>query len=297
VRQHPGNAAARSGNPAHREANASRSPFTSGAGGNQPYPKLPLPEGLRAEDRELWPKLLREEQEEALDNLKRHPGKPLAWLKLRPGSGSHWSYYPWRTEAESSSARLADDVVRGDRTIESYLRLLELLELSKPFAHPNVLTKDREGRWQLMDPNQVPLPAMTPERAALPEGSPERIYWPYKSKAEHYAMLRAEMVLRGHLSLDQYKSLNAWASRHMNEKYPDPLENLVGNISAKRDGEVREGEAPGEPPRNGVGSLWPEKTLDQGTASSAKDSRPPGEPERSASPRQGGQEQSCSARR
>jgi len=36
-------------------------------------------------------------------------------------------------------------------------------------------------------------------------------------------MMRAEMVLRGHLSRDQYESLNAWASWYMNEKYPDPL--------------------------------------------------------------------------
>src|SRR5262245_9662511 len=36
-------------------------------------------------------------------------------------------------------------------------------------------------------------------------------------------MMRAEMVLRGHLSREQYEGLNAWASWYMGEEYPDPL--------------------------------------------------------------------------
>jgi len=197
-----------------------------------PFEKLPLPEGLREADRPLWPKLLREEQEQALDNLTRWPGAPLEWLKLKPGDGPIWSYYPWRTEAEYNSALLADLVLRGQYTIEEYLQQLEILELSKPFAHPNLLRKDHDGDWQMIDPQAVPLPVTPPDRAVFPAGSPERVYWPYKSRAEHYAMLRAEMVLRGHLSLDQYDSLNAWASWYMNEKYPDPLENVVRTIIA-----------------------------------------------------------------
>jgi hypothetical protein len=202
-------------------------------GSDTPFAKLPLPAGLRKEDEPLWPKLLREEQEEALEQLQRWPGAPLEWLKIKPGSGPHYTYYPWRTEAEHNSALLASMVVSGDYTIEKYLQELELLELSKPFAHPNVLRKDCHGQWRMMHPKQVPLPALTPERAALPEESPERLYWPYKSRAEHYAMQRAEMVLRGHLSREQYDRLNAWASWTMNEPYPDPLANLERNISAE----------------------------------------------------------------
>jgi len=182
--------------------------------------KLPPPECLSEADRAAWPNLTREEQELAAGRLQYCPKITLDHARVAPGQ---YSYYPWRTEAESNSANVARDVVAGDRTIEGYFVHLEHLELSKPFAHPNVLTKDREGRWQLLDPKQVPLPVMPPERAALPAGSPEHVYWPNKSKAEHYAMMRAEMVLRGHLSRDQYESLNAWASRYMNEKYPDPL--------------------------------------------------------------------------
>jgi hypothetical protein len=212
--------------------------------------KLAPPECLSPEDRERWPKLMREEQELAAGRLELYPKITLD--HARAPAGPLWSYYPWRTEAESSSAMLASLVVEGEFTIEDYLSTLELTELSKPFAHPNVLTKDRSGRWQLLDPKQVPLPVLSPERAALPEGSPERVYWPYQSKAEHFAMMRAEMVLRGHLSRDQYESLNAWASWYMNEKYPDPLARIDGNISAGasresavvREGEViREGEA------------------------------------------------------
>jgi hypothetical protein len=207
-------------------------------------PTISPPECLRPEDRERWPKLMREEQELAAGRLELYPKITLD--HARAPAGPLWSYYPWRTEAESSSAMLASLVVEGEFTIEDYLSTLELTELSKPFAHPNVLTKDRSGRWQLLDPKQVPLPVLSPERAALPEGSPERVYWPYQSKAEHFAMMRAEMVLRGHLSRDQYESLNAWASWYMNEKYPDPLARIDGNISAgaSREGEaIREGEA------------------------------------------------------
>jgi hypothetical protein len=215
--EHPGGVAGRKGRPPYREADTSRSPLSP-------------PECLSPEDREQWPQLMREEQELAAGRLKQYPEITLD--HARAPEGPLWGYYPWRTEAEYNAALLASNVIYGYMDIEEYLRRLEHLELSKPFAHPNLLTKDKEGRWQLLDPKQVPLPVLPPERAALPEGSPERVYWPYQSKAEHYAMMRAEMVLRGHLSREQHESLNAWASWYMNEKYPDPLARIDGNISA-----------------------------------------------------------------
>jgi len=224
--------------------------FDSGQGfDGAPLEKLPLPEGLREEDQPYWPKLMRDEQELALVRLKLYPGISLHHASVPPGP--LWSYFPWRTEAEHNASLQAARVVSGDLTIEEYWQRLEILELSKPFAHPNLLTKDRQGRWQLLDPRQVPLPVMTDERAAWPAESPERIYWPYQSRAEHYAMLRAEMVLKGHLSPDQYDRLNAWASWTMNEKYPDPLEKVVKNIIAPREGAPREGKAPAELSREG----------------------------------------------
>src|SRR4029450_9795362 len=126
----------------------------------------------------------------------------------------------------------ASVLVEGIVVLGVNIRRLEHTELSKPLAHPNVLTKDRVGRWTYREPAQLPLPVMPAERAALPEESPERIYWPYRSKAEHYAMMRAEMVLRGHLSREQYESLNAWASWYMGEQYPDPLARIERNLSA-----------------------------------------------------------------
>jgi hypothetical protein len=221
VREHPDSVAGRKGRPPHREADASRSP-------------IPPPECLTPEDRERWPQLMREEQELAAGRLEYYPNIPLD--RARVPEGPLWSYYPWRTEAESSSATLAGQVVDGTSTIEGYFRNLQHLEVSKPLGYPNVLTKDREGRWQLLDPQQVPLPVMPPERAALPERSPEQVYWPYKSKAEHYAMMLAEMVLRGHLSRDQYEGLSAWASWYTNEKYPDPLARIDRVINAEEAG-------------------------------------------------------------
>ena len=196
--------------------------------------KLPLPECLQETDRDEWNKLPREVQELATTRLQIWPDLTLHNASVP--EGERWSYYPWRTEAEYASALLAGMVIKGHYTIEEYFQHLEHTELSKPLAHPNVLTKDREGRWTYIYPDQVPLPVMPPERAALPEESPERIYWPYKSKAEHYAMMRAEMVLRGHLSREQYESLNAWASWFMGEQYPDPLAKLEQNISAEGEG-------------------------------------------------------------
>ena len=205
VRQLPGSAAARTRVGSHREAHTSRSP-----GSDTSRSAIPLPAGLRKEDEPLWPKLMREEQELAAQRLGLYPQIPLDRARVPPGP--LWSYYPWRTEAEHNVALLASLVVIGQYSIEEFFQHLEVLELSKPFAHPNLLTKDHAGRWKLCDPKQIPLPVMPAERAALPEESPERIYWPNQSKAEHYALMRAEMVLRGHLSRDQYDSLNAWAS-------------------------------------------------------------------------------------
>ena len=193
--------------------------------------KLPMPECLKETDRDEWNKLPREVQELATTRLQIWPDLTLHNASVP--EGERWSYYPWRTEAEYASALLAGMVIKGLYTIEEYFQHLEHTELSKPLAHPNVLTKDREGRWTYIYPDQVPLPVMPAERAALPEESPERIYWPYKSKAEHYAMMRAEMVLRGHLSREQYESLNAWASWFMGEQYPDPLAKVEQNISAE----------------------------------------------------------------
>ncbi len=207
--------------------------------------KLPPPECLSEADRAEWPKLMREEQELAVKRLKIWP--KISLHQARVPAGAEWAYYPWRTEAEFNVAKLAGMVVKGLYTIEDYFRHLEILELSKPFAHPNLLTKDREGKWQLLYPRQVPLPVMPPQRAALPEASPERVYWPNKSKAEHYAMMRAEMVLRGHLSRDQYETLNAWASWYMNEKYPDPLARLAEKFNEPLAGtKPGPGELPGD---------------------------------------------------
>ena len=206
------------GKPGRREGGKER---PSGRKGTAVIENFPPPECLSEADRAEWPQLMREQQELAARRLAIWPDLTLAHASVP--AGPQWSYYPWRTEAEHNAALLANLVVAGQYTIEEYYQHLEILELSKPFAHPNLLTKDRSGRWQLFDPQQVPLPVMPPERAALPAESPERVYWPNKSKAAHFAMMRAEMVLRGHLSRDQYESLNAWASWYMNEEYPDPL--------------------------------------------------------------------------
>jgi hypothetical protein len=56
-------------------------------------------------------------------------------------------------------------------------------------------------------------------------------------------MMRAEMVLRGHLSRDQYESVNAWASWYMNEKYPDPLARCAEKCNSEPGPTPPEGQA------------------------------------------------------
>src|SRR4029453_3511719 len=86
--------------------------------------------------------------------------------------GGRGSYYPWRTEAGFASSQLASRVIDGIIYVEEYIRRLEHTELSKPLAHPNVLTKDRVGRWTYREPAQLPLPVMPVKGEALPEGGP-----------------------------------------------------------------------------------------------------------------------------
>jgi hypothetical protein len=196
-----------------------------------PPVKRPLPECLPESDRTEWNKLPREVQDLAAGRLKIYPDMSLHQVSVP--EGAPWAVYPWRSEAESNSANVASLVIDGLQSIEWYWQMLEHAELSKPLAHPNVLRKDKEGKWTYIEPQELPLPpVMPPAREALPAESPERIYWPYKSKAEHYAMLRAEMVLRGDLSREQYDSLNRWAEWLTGDKYPDPLARIERNLSA-----------------------------------------------------------------
>jgi hypothetical protein len=215
-----------------------------------PPVKRPLPECLPESDRTEWNKLPREVQDLAAGRLKIYPDMSLHQVSVP--EGAPWAVYPWRSEAESNSANVASLVIDGLQSIEWYWQMLEHAELSKPLAHPNVLRKDKEGKWTYIEPQELPLPpVMPPAREALPAESPERIYWPYKSKAEHYAMLRAEMVLRGDLSREQYDSLNRWAEWLTGDKYPDPLARIERNLSAGASSSSSSGDGATEGGRDG----------------------------------------------
>jgi len=181
-----------------------------------------LPAWIRDEDREGWSLLNEKEKAFARGRLSRRPQIPLAWAKLDPHSSEH-CYFPWRSQGEHFAALGAALVVRGIHTIETHCQRMEHGELSNPQGYPNLLAKDPAGQWRVLTPAEVPRRPLPPERAAWPKDSPQWIYWPYASRAEHHAAKRAQMVLDGHLSREQYESLNAWSRSQLGGAYFDPL--------------------------------------------------------------------------
>ena len=91
-------------------------------------------------------------------------------------------------------------------------------------------------------------------------------------------MMRAEMVLRGHLSRDQYESLNAWASWYMNEKYPDPLAQCAEkfNSSAESTKAPTSGRGVGRVDDCGQNTLTPGQGFDSAPAKDASPAGPSG---------------------
>ena len=182
----------------------------------------PPPAELRQEDRALWATLRGEDQARVREHLAAKGSMPLAKALLGPKNNAYY-IFPWRNYGEHLSAAWAKQVVDGSMGVEEYLRELARAGAYGGSAMPPMLAKDREGRWRVLTPEEVPQQPLPPERAALATQSPERVFWPFKSKGEYQARQRAQMVLAGLLTREQYESLSARLRRETQEDFPDPL--------------------------------------------------------------------------